>query len=145
MPHLVCRFVIPDLIRVDIAVGKKFANGGRHSNGRLLEVLKLKKVDVDAWLNNVTVTIDELPVQWRELRKEAQKHGVNRHGSSFYLSYNAIVAYVRHNRTNYEFLLGELECLPGGRAVYYESLKEHVDTIIRTALQEQYGSSVKAS
>ena len=139
MAYLVCRFHILDYIRVDISTGKKSARR-RLQNRKPFEIAKLSSTDIATWIENVDIKVDELPQRWNMLCDEARKNGLRRYGPEFHMSYNAIVAYVRHHKTNYECLLRDIECIPGGRALYYEPFKERVDAIVRNALQEQYGS-----
>lgn len=143
MVYGVLRWSLWEWVRFDIIVGNTTRE--RPQNRRQFEIAKIRQEDIDAYVDNAPLKIEPLPQKWNIIREEARKNGIRRYGPEFRMSHNAIVAYVRHHKTNYEYLLRDIECIPGGRALYYEPLKERVDTMVRSALQEQYGSLTAAS
>ncbi|MFQ5796231.1 MAG: hypothetical protein ACE5JP_14440 [Candidatus Bipolaricaulia bacterium] len=97
------------------------------------------------WAKDVPIVVNELPRRLRDLERATEAAFVdfrawerNDYDTEFTMSYNALVAFVRHNATDYEWLLSEIEGKPGcGEA--YLVLKQRANQAVESKLKQQYG------
>jgi len=96
------------------------------------DIAEIRRLETLAWANSVSVIVNEF-----EERKELEKQTLNAawHQEDFILTENAIIAFVRHNRTNYHDLLATLSGLIGC-AEAYVIIKRRVNDEITKRLVE---------
>ena len=97
------------------------------------------------WAKETQIKVSKLPRRFRQLEDETVNAFLmfraferNDYGAEFTLTWNAVVAHVRHTRTNYEYLLGQIEGKPGCYDAYLV-LKARCNEIVEKALRERYG------
>lgn len=100
--------------------------------------------DLLAWAATVTIQIGPLPLTFAVLERQAQGTFYTRRfwnggrSHDVLLSRDAIMAYVRHNLTNYDDLRNQIKGRPDNQAAY-EMLKERCNAAIMAVLHERYG------
>ncbi len=98
-----------------------------------------KRAELVAWAEGAQIAVQTLPDR-RTLEALTVQQGDaflvqrGRYGEGFTLSENAVIAFIRHNLTNYEALLSELAGKIGG-ADAYVILRERVDAEIGRLLE----------
>lgn len=88
---------------------------------------------LSTWASTVRIRVFDLPVTMDELKRQSSSEGRNRTASG-------IVAYVRHNHTNYKNLMTYLRnCnLPSGWDAYFV-VRKRTSERIQEALEKKYG------
>lgn len=103
------------------------------------EIAERKRQELLEWAENVKIKTASLPKSLGKLERLTQKNG-----SAFYddfiLSANAVVAYVRHNCTNYELLLDEQSGKIGTHFAYM-IIRDRVNELIVFKLEQMYGDA----
>ena len=96
------------------------------------------------WAHDVELVIDRLPKHLNTLESEAERQFYSfrtferdDYDTTFTMSYNALVAHVRHQYTNYEYLLIQIERKPGCHDAYIV-IRNRCDDLIKAQLKEHY-------
>jgi hypothetical protein len=123
---------------------KKLLAGRAERSARARTVMSRRVDDLLDWAEGVELIISRLPekMETLKLRTETSFTGFylsERGDADFTMSPNAIIAYVRHELTNYEELLREIGNKPGCRQAYI-IIRDRVDNAIEKRLLMQYNN-----
>lgn len=109
----------------EVKTAKARSNRGKRVSGA-------KRLEMLAWAENVDVAIYKLG---NKKKLERQTLAASSHLEDFTLTENAIIAFVRHNRTNYHDLLSDLSGR-AGCAEAYAIIRRRVNYEITKKLRE---------
>jgi hypothetical protein len=125
---------------------KKLLEGRAKRSARAKAIANQRESKLLHWARTVRINIGRLPKQLDTLTRRVEasfrdfrlfeRDDVD---ARFTISANAVIAYVRHERTNYESLLGEISSKPGCNQAYI-IIRDRVDDAIEKRLASQYGS-----
>jgi len=125
----------------------KLIAGRAERSRRANEVMSRRIRELVDWAETVQIEIGHLPERLGQLKKATvSRHELfemmrGRDWSEFILSLRAIVAYVRHNMSNYETLLGQCKSQPGTHLAYC-IIRNRIDQLIEQRLRDRYGNSL---
>lgn len=98
------------------------------------------------WADVVFIRLEPLPNTWAALMANAETafyarcYDLGDLEAEFIPSWNAVVAYVRHELSNYHSLLAYAAGKPGADEVYAR-IKERVNTAVERELKKRYNGS----
>lgn len=90
-----------------------------------------------AWASSVAITLQPLPASMADLKFETQRF-LKINGDDFRLSDRAIVAHIRHGRTNYHELLSRLRSRMPGATTAYLIIRHRANVLIRRRMDQHY-------
>lgn len=91
-----------------------------------------------AWARTVEITIKSLPSSMASLKLETQHFFETKGSGDFRMSDNAIVAHIRHGRTNYNQLISRLKSRMPGATTAYLIIRHRTNALIRCQMHQRY-------
>lgn len=113
------------------------------------EVIKKRELELIKWSENVPIIVDDLPETLEQLCTDAEESAMehiydSRKLRKFKMTINVIIAFIRHNLTDYEYLLSWIEGKPGCGAGY-SIIKDRVNREVVSCLVQKYGDAQLAN
>lgn len=90
-----------------------------------------------AWARTVEITLQPLPASMANLKLETQRF-FKINGDDFRMTDRAIVAHIRHGRTNYHELLSRLRSRMPGATTAYLIIRRRANALIRRQMDQHY-------
>jgi hypothetical protein len=97
-----------------------------------------------AWAKSVEITIEPLPSSLFRLKLET-KHFFETTGVGFRMSDNAIVAHIRHGKTNYHKLLSHLRNSMPGATTAYLIIRHRANVLIQRRIHQHYQREISGA
>ena len=132
------KFVKKHQKEVDDAAAKR----GRRKEAAA-KAVQTKTARTVGFARKVRLEFDPLPEKYGELRDMAYMHAIDRHGGDAHEpGPSGVAAFVRHNFTNYEYILDQFHGQVGGGEAY-EALRTRLDKEVNRHISESYRKKPK--
>jgi len=94
------------------------------------------------WARGVEINVSPLPACPSELKQEIERYHLETNSGNFKMCEAALIAHVRHSRTNYPELLGQLKNRMAGATPAYLIIRHRINKLILRSMSQQYRQEI---